>query len=129
MPDTYQIVIVGGGNAGISVAAQLLLKNKTLEIALIDPADKHYYQPAWTLVGGGVYDIKKTERTEAEVMPKGVTWIKQKVVGFNPDQNNVILDNNETVSYQYLVVAPGIQLNWNQIKGLEDNIRQKQCLL
>src|SRR5688500_6580343 len=98
MSHTFQIVIVGGGNAGISVAAQLLLKSKKLDIAVIDPADKHYYQPAWTLVGGGVYDIKKTERAEAEVMPKGVTWIKQKVVGFNPEQNHVVLDNNETVS-------------------------------
>jgi sulfide:quinone oxidoreductase len=122
MSHTYQIVVVGGGNAGISVAAQLLLKNKKLDIAVVDPADKHYYQPAWTLVGGGDYDIKKTERTEAEVMPKGVTWIKQKVVSIHPDKNNVGLDNNEIINYQYLVVAPGIQLNWNQIKGLEDTL-------
>jgi sulfide:quinone oxidoreductase len=73
-------------------------------------------------VGGGVYDIKKTERTEAEVMPKGVTWIKQKVVSFHPEQNNVVLDNNETVNYQYLVVAPGIQLNWKEVKGLEETL-------
>jgi sulfide:quinone oxidoreductase len=122
MSHTFQIVVVGGGNAGISVAAQLLLKNKKLDIAVIDPADKHYYQPAWTLVGGGDYDIKKTERTEAEVMPKGVTWIKQKVVSIHPDKNNIGVDNNEIVNYEYLVVAPGIQLNWNQIKGLEDTL-------
>jgi sulfide:quinone oxidoreductase len=73
-------------------------------------------------VGGGVYDIKKTERTEAEVKPKCVTWIKQKVACFNPGQNLVVIENNETVSYQYLVVAPGIQLNWNEIKGLEETI-------
>jgi sulfide:quinone oxidoreductase len=122
MSHTYQIVIVGGGNAGISVAAQLLLKIKKLDIAVIDPADKHYYQPAWTLVGGGVYHIEKTERTEAEVIPERVTWIKQKVVEFHPEQNNVTLDNNETVSYQYLIVAPGIKLNWSEIKGLEETL-------
>ena len=77
MPTHHQVVIIGGGNAGISVAAKLLLKNKQLDIAIIDPADKHYYQPAWTLVGSGVFDIKKTERNEADVMPKGVKWIKQ----------------------------------------------------
>jgi len=119
---TYQIVIVGGGNAGISVAAQLLVKNRKLDIAIIDPADKHYYQPAWTLVGGGVFDIKKTERTEAEVMPKGVNWIKQKVIAFNPAQNSVELDNNETINYEYLIVAPGIQLNWSAVKGLEETL-------
>ena len=89
----YKIVIVGGGNAGISVASQFLRKNRKLKIAVIDPANKHYYQPAWTLVGGGVFDINKTERTEAEVMPKGVNWIKQKVVAFTPAQNSVELSS------------------------------------
>lgn len=122
MSHSYQVVIVGGGNAGISVAAQLLLKNSKLKITVIDPSEKHYYQPAWTLVGGGVFDIKKTERTEAGVMPKGTYWIKQKVVGFNPEQNAVELDNNDIVNYEYLVVAPGIQLNWNAVKGLEETL-------
>lgn len=122
MTHSYQVVIVGGGNAGISVAAKLLLKNRKLKITVIDPSDKHYYQPAWTLVGGGVFDIKKTERTEAGVMPKGTYWIKQKVVGFNPEQNAVELDNNDIVNYEYLVVAPGIQLNWNAVKGLEETL-------
>ena len=118
----YQIVIVGGGNAGISVASQLLRKNRKLKIAVIDPANKHYYQPAWTLVGGGVFDINKTERTEAEVMPIGVNWIKQKVVAFTPAQNSVELYNNEIINYEYLVVAPGIQLNWGAVKGLEETL-------
>ena len=122
MTYSYQIVIVGGGNAGITVAAQLLLKNSQLKIAVIEPADKHYYQPAWTLVGGGVFDINKTERNEADVMPKNTHWIKQKVVGFNPEQNMVQLDNNDTVYYEYLVVAPGIQLNWSAVKGLEETL-------
>jgi sulfide:quinone oxidoreductase len=122
MTHSYQVVIVGGGNAGISVAAKLLLKNSKLKIAVIDPSDKHYYQPAWTLVGGGVFDIKKTERTEAGVMPKGTYWIKQKVDSFNPEQNTVMLDNNDIVNYEYLVVAPGIQLNWNAVKGLEETL-------
>jgi sulfide:quinone oxidoreductase len=64
--------VIVGGKAGISVAAQLLLKNAKLNIAIIDPAEKHYCQPVWTLVGSGVFDIQKTERTEASVMPKGV---------------------------------------------------------
>jgi sulfide:quinone oxidoreductase len=121
---TYQrqIVIVGGGNAGISTAAQLLRKNKSLDIAIVEPSENHYYQPAWTLVGAGVFDIKKTIRREAEVMPEKVKWVKQKVVSFQPDTNTITLDNNETISYQYLVVAPGIQLNWDAIKGLKETL-------
>lgn len=116
------ILVVGGGNAGISVAARLLIKNKNMDIAIIDPADKHYYQPAWTLVGGGVFDINKTERSEVSVIPKGAKWIKQKVSGFAPEENAVMLENGDRVTYDYLIVAPGIQLNWNAVKGLEETL-------
>ena len=122
MPVNHQIVIIGGGNAGISVAAKLLLRNKQLDIAIIDPASKHYYQPAWTLVGSGVFDIRKTERNEADVMPKGVKWIKQKVTAMLPETNSVELDNGQQVVYQYLVIAAGIQLNWDEIKGLKETL-------
>ncbi len=122
MPTNHQILIVGGGNAGISVASQLLRKNNNLDIAIIEPSDKHYYQPAWTLVGAGVFDVKKTIRNEADVMPKKVKWIKQKVVSFQPEANTIVLDNNEAVGYQYLIVAPGIQLNWNERKGLKETL-------
>jgi sulfide:quinone oxidoreductase len=122
MPTNHQIVIVGGGNAGISVASQLLRKNKDLDIAIIEPSDKHYYQPAWTLVGAGVFDVKKTIRNEADVMPKKVKWIKQKVVSFQPEANTIVLNNDVTVGYQYLIGAPGIQLNWHEIKGLKETL-------
>lgn len=122
MPIKHQIVIVGGGNAGISTASKLLLKNKKLDIAIVEPSEKHYYQPAWTLVGAGVFDINKTIRKEASVMPKAVKWIKQKVISFQPDSHSITLDNNETISYDYLVVAPGIQLNWDAIKGLKETL-------
>ncbi len=122
MTNNHQILIIGGGNAGISTASQLLRKNKTLDIAIIEPSEHHYYQPAWTLVGAGVFDINKTKRSEASVMPKNVKWIKQKVISFQPEKNEVTLSNNETINYEYLIVAPGIQLNWNEIKGLKETL-------
>jgi sulfide:quinone oxidoreductase len=122
MTNHYQVLIIGGGNAGISVAAQLRLRIKNLQIAVIEPSEKHYYQPAWTLVGGGVFDAEKTVRPEASVMPKGVEWIRQTVTGILPEQNSVQLANGETIGYAYLVVAPGIQLNWNEIKGLKETL-------
>lgn len=122
MSDKHQIVIVGGGNAGISVASKLLLKNKELDIVIIDAAKKHYYQPAWTLVGGGVFDIKNTERNEADVMPKGIKWIQQKVTGFSPEKNTIQLNNGNSVEYVYLIVAAGIQLNWDEVKGLKETL-------
>lgn len=123
MPTTqHQILIIGGGNAGISVASKLLMKDKSLDIAIVDPADKHYYQPAWTLVGSGVFNIQDTERNQADVMPKGVKWIKQKVVSFQPEENKVHLDDQSEITYEQLIVAAGIQLNWSEIKGLEDTL-------
>ncbi len=117
----HQIVIIGGGNAGISTAAQLLRKNRSLDIAIVDPSEKHYYQPAWTLVGGCAFDINKTMRSEASVIPKGVKWIKQKAIAFSPEQNQITLDNGP-LQYDYLIVCPGIQLNWGDIKGLPETL-------
>ena len=122
MPVQHQIVIVGGGNAGISVAGKLLLKNKQLDIAIIDAADKHYYQPAWTLVGGGAFNVADTVRSEASVMPMGVHWIQKEVSGFLPNVNKVTLDDGTEVGYEYLIVAPGIQINWSAIKGLQETL-------
>lgn len=118
----HQVVIIGGGNAGISTAAQLLRKDSGLDIAIIEPSEKHYYQPAWTLVGAGVYDLKKTIHPEEAVMPKGAKWIKQKVVSLDPAHNTLSLDNGDSVAYKFLVVSPGIQLNWNKIKGLKETL-------
>ena len=118
----HQIVIIGGGNAGISVAAKLLRKNKYLDIAIIDGANKHFYQPAFTLVGGGVYDLNDTVRDEADVMPEGVTWIQQMVSEVNPEKNIVITENGDEVSYELLIVAPGLVLAWDQVKGLPETI-------
>jgi len=121
MKSHHQILIIGGGNAGISVAAQLLNKNKKLDIAIIDPSENHYYQPAWTLVGGGIFDVNDTIKSESSVIPDGVTWIKESVTEIQASSNAVVTNNGQ-YSYDYLVVAPGIQLNWNEIKGLEETL-------
>ena len=118
----FQVLIIGGGNAGISTAAQLLRKKKDLQIAVIEPCDKHYYQPAWTLVGAGVFDINKTIRSEASVIPENVTWLKEAASYFDPGKNTVITADGNVYSYEYLIVAPGIQLNWNAVKGLRETI-------
>ncbi|MEN9958829.1 MAG: hypothetical protein RLZZ474_1073 [Bacteroidota bacterium] len=122
MKNHHQIVIVGGGNAGISIASQLLRKDSRLDIAIVDGAKKHYYQPAWTLVGGGEFDIKDTERDEASVIPVGATWVQQMVQGFKPDENKITLADGNDISYDYLIAVPGIQLNWSEIKGLPENL-------
>lgn len=117
-----KIVIVGGGNAGLSVASQLLHKDKSLEISIIEPSEKHYYQPAWTLVGAGIFDINKTVRNESDFIPKGTTWIKEAVEIFLPEENRVICKNGTSYGYDALIVCPGIQLDWQKIKGLKETL-------
>ncbi len=116
----HQILIVGGGAGGISTAASLLSRQASLDIAIIEPSDSHYYQPGWTMVGGGVFSSKQTQKPMAEVMPRGVKWIKAKVATFAPDQNSLTLEDGREVSYDILVAAPGLKLNWEGVAGLSD---------
>lgn len=118
----HQIVIIGGGNAGISVAAQLLRKRSNLDIAIVEPSEKHYYQPAWTLVGGGDYDPNETVRPEATVMPKKAKWLKDAATGFEPEKNIVHLQSGKALQYDMLIVCPGIQLNWDWVEGLPETL-------
>ena len=114
----HDIVIIGGGAGGISVAASLLARAGDLDIAIIDPADIHYYQPGWTMVGAGVFDASVTAKTMASLIPQGVSWIKAAVAAFEPQNNAVILDGCRVVKYNRLIVTPGLKLNWNGIEGL-----------
>ncbi len=119
----HQIVVVGGGTAGISVAARLTNGwfNKR-DVAVIEPADTHYYQPLWTLVGGGVVPKEITGRPMKSVMPKRVRWIKDAVAGFEPDKNLIRTRDGKVITYDWLVIAAGLQLNWDRIPGLKEGV-------
>ncbi|MFH6604425.1 FAD/NAD(P)-binding oxidoreductase [Maribacter algicola] len=118
MSSHHQILIIGGGTAGIMVAAQLIRQKNAKDVAIIEPADTHYYQPAWTLVGAGAYDYDKTARPMSSVMPDGAKWIKDKATGLDPENNRVRTANNGDITYDYLVVAPGLTYDFSLVPGL-----------
>jgi sulfide:quinone oxidoreductase len=118
----HEVGIVGGGAAGIAAAASLLARSPGLDVAIIDPADVHYYQPGWTLVGGGVFNARDTVRTMGSLIPHGAHWIKAAVAAFEPERNAVILDGCRVVRYRQLVVCPGLKLDWHAIDGLAETL-------
>ena len=118
----FDVVIVGGGAGGIAVAASLKARKPGLEIALIDPAEIHYYQPGWTMVGGGIFAPAETAKTMGSLIPRGVHWIKSAVAAFEPKDNAVILDGCRVVKYDRLVVCPGLKLDWAAVEGLEETL-------
>lgn len=118
----HDIVIIGGGAGGIAVAASLHKRRSDLDIAIVEPAQDHFYQPGWTLVGGGVFTPEQTRRSMRSVMPSFVTWHQTAAERLLPDSRQVVLGNGSTLGYRALVVAPGLEIDWQAIDGLEETL-------
>ena len=122
----HTVLIVGGGAAGVSVANNMRRMDSNIDIAIIEPSEKHYYQPGFTIIGGGAYTMKQTTRNEADLIHPTVKWIKDYADSFLPEQNSVVLRSGERISYDYLVVCPGLQLDWQKISGLTETLGKNQ---
>ncbi|MDI2590571.1 NAD(P)/FAD-dependent oxidoreductase [Pseudomonas sp. N3-W] len=116
------IVVIGGGTAGIGFVASLLKRDPSLQITVIEPSNQHYYQPAWTLVGGGAYSVEDTARPMASVMPRQATWLQAAVSVIDPDNKQLTLDDGRNLTYQNLIVCPGLRLAWEKIEGLPETL-------
>jgi sulfide:quinone oxidoreductase len=103
----HRVLIVGGGAAGITTAHLLRRQRPQWDVAILEPAEVHHYQPGWTLVGGGRMTLAQTRRSESS---------------FEPERNRVQTSVGETLSYDALVLATGLQCRWDQINGLADAI-------
>ena len=122
MDKSYKVLIVGGGASGLATAASLKKRDHSLEIAVVEPSDKHYYQPGWTMVGAGVFNKEDTIRDTDSIWPSNVMRIKDEVTKFDPKNNQVTLSNNSKISYEMLIVATGLKLDWDAIEGLSDSL-------
>ncbi|WP_309072489.1 FAD-dependent oxidoreductase, partial [Arthrobacter sp.] len=108
----HAVLIIGGGNAGISLAARLK-RYKVKGIAVVDPTEQHQYQPFFSHIAGGTGKAELAVRSQESVMPKGITWHRDAATSIDPAGKTVVLASGRTLTYEHLVVCPGIQKNWD----------------
>ena len=122
MVRSYDVVIIGGGAAGIAAASSIIGRKAKLNIAVVEPAEYHYYQPGWTFVGRGIFSAEQTRHPMADVMPSGVQWVQQAAMSFDPAASEVVVADGSRLQYRALVVAPGLKLDWYAIPGLVETL-------
>lgn len=119
---SHQIVIIGGGAGGLATAASILNRNSNADVAIVEPSEDHFYQPGWTMVGGGIFKAPETRRKEAGLIPSGAKWIKASAARIDADANEVLLGDGRALKYEILIVAAGLKIDWSGIEGLEETL-------
>ncbi|TNB70308.1 NAD(P)/FAD-dependent oxidoreductase [Arthrobacter sp. BB-1] len=117
----HEVVIIGGGNAGVSLAARLE-RYGVKDVAVVEPKDHHFYQPLFSHIAGGRAPAAEAVRAQESVMPQGVTWIRDAATGVDTDTNTVTLASGSSVSYGQLVVCPGLQYDWDAVPGMAEAV-------
>jgi sulfide:quinone oxidoreductase len=117
--DRHRVVVIGGGNAGLSVAGRLR-RLGVQDVVVVEPREHHLYQPLFSHVAGGTARAGMATRPQGSVMPRGVEWIQDRVTDVLPESNSVLLESGRRLAYEHLVVCPGIQKDWDRVPGLAD---------
>ena len=120
--ESCDVLIVGGGSAGIATAASLLRRRPDLDVRIVEPSEHHYYQPGWTMVGAGVFTPERTRRRTEDLIPQGAQWVRGSVAAFDPIHDRVELTDGRWIGYRMLVAAPGLKLDWGAIPGLAETL-------
>lgn len=118
---SFEVVVIGGGNAGVSLAARLQ-RYGVKDVALIEPRDHHLYQPLFSHIAGGRASAEEAVRSQESVIPDGVTWIRDSAVDVDANANTLTLASGSSVAYGQLVVCPGLQYDWDAVPGLADAV-------
>lgn len=115
--DHAEVVIVGGGNAGISLAARMLREGAG-DVLLVEPSPVHRYRPLLNYVGAGEASPASLERPMASVVPDGCRWVKDAVDAVDPAARTLTTRRGRTIAYSTLVLCPGMIEDWGATPGL-----------
>jgi NADPH-dependent 2,4-dienoyl-CoA reductase/sulfur reductase-like enzyme len=128
---SHKVVVIGGGSAGIALSHQLLRKGNFNQddIAIVDPAKWHHYQPGWTLVGGGLKNKEDLRKPIDSLMDPKFKFYNKSVGTISPEQNSVTLGDGDKIDYQHLVVAPGITVDYGSVQGLSEAMANPDSLV
>ncbi|KAF2122262.1 sulfide-quinone oxidoreductase-like protein [Lophiotrema nucula] len=128
---SHRIVVIGGGSAGIALSHQLLRKGNFSQddIAIVDPSQWHHYQPGWSLVGGGLKSKEELRKPLASLMNPKFKFYNKSVSAISPGENQITLGDNDKISYEHLVVAPGIVVDLESVKGLPEALANPDSLV
>lgn len=121
---SFKLVVVGGGTGGAAVANSYASHLGKGRVAVVEPSDVHYYQPLWTLVGGGLKQFSTTQSDMSSVLPRQATWLKEAATEFDPEANSLKLKSGKRIKYDFLVVAMGLQLDFHKIPGLTEALNK-----
>ncbi|KAF5297900.1 hypothetical protein FQA39_LY11885 [Lamprigera yunnana] len=116
--DSCKLLVVGGGSGGCAMAAKFARSMTKKDLIIVEPSDIHYYQPMFTLIGGGIKKLTDSGKATKSVLPSNATWLKDRVVEFFPEKNQVITLQGDTINYDFMLIAVGLQLNYEKIPGL-----------
>ena len=113
-----RVLIIGGGAAGCSMAARLARRIKNPDITIVDPSDRQFYQPGFTFIAAGIFRPDEVWIPQNDCIPQGVKWKKDTIVALDPVRREARTSKGEKIAYDYLVLCPGLQLDWDQVEGI-----------
>ncbi len=114
------LVILGAGTAGTMMANHLdsKLSKEEWQITIVDQNKTHYYQPGFLFLPFDIYSTKQVKKDGTKFIPKRAKYVQKKIELIKPDENKVLLESGEIISYDILIVATGTNIAPEEIEGM-----------